>query len=77
MLQFYYYTIAMQVYSTYAPIYKLLSAIREKNDCTTTYHSYNCYSIVLLLLLLLLNRNEALKESSVSEQLVSTSKKDQ
>ena len=76
MLQFYYYTIAMQVYSTYAPIYKIYSSdqpLEKKNDCTTTYHSYNCYSIVLLLL----NRNEALKESSVSEQLVSTSKKDQ
>ena len=74
MLQFYYYTIAMQVYSTYAPIYKIYQPLEKKNDCTTTYHSYNCYSIVLLLLL---NRNEALKESSVSEQLVSTSKKDQ
>ena len=76
MLQFYYYTIAMQVYSTYAPIYKIYQPLEKKNDCTTTYHSYNCYSIVLLLLLLL-NINEALKESSVSEQLVSTSKKDQ
>ena len=48
MLQCYYYTIAMQVYSTYAPIYKLLSAIREKKQKTTVQlHTIATTAIVL------------------------------
>ena len=45
MLQFYYCTIAMQVYSTYAPIYKIYQPLEKK--MTVQLHTIATTAIVL------------------------------